>query len=68
MQQVHGKPKHTTVVRLHQLLEGVVVALLGGPNQAIHLWTQTGPKHSGCILGHKTRLLQRFAYFSFTST
>jgi hypothetical protein len=52
-QQVHGEPKHTLVVSADQLLEGVLVAALGRPNQRIHLGTQSGAYRSGCILSHK---------------
>jgi hypothetical protein len=52
-QQVHSEPKDTLVVSADQLLEGVLVAALGRPNQRIHLGTQSGAYRSGCILSHK---------------
>ena len=33
-QQVHRDAEHTMVVRPHQTLKGVLIALLGGPDQA----------------------------------
>jgi hypothetical protein len=32
-EEVHGQPEHTLVVRANQLLESVLVAGLGRPNQ-----------------------------------
>jgi hypothetical protein len=52
-QQVHGEPKHTLVVSANQLLEGILVAALGRPNERINLGTQSGAYRSGCILSHK---------------
>jgi hypothetical protein len=54
-QQVHGEPKHTLIVSADQLLERVLVAALGRPNQRIHVGTQSGAYRSGCILSHKLR-------------
>jgi hypothetical protein len=31
-QQVHGEPKHTLVIGADQLLEGILVSALGGPD------------------------------------
>ena len=54
-QQVHGEPKDTLVVSADQLLEGVLVAALGRPDQRISLGTQSGAYRCGCILSHKLR-------------
>jgi hypothetical protein len=52
-QQIHGEPEHTLVVSADQLLEGILVAALGGPNQRIRLGTHLGAYRSGCIVSHK---------------
>jgi len=43
------------IVSADQLLEGVLVAALGRPNERINLGTQSGAYRSGWILSHKLR-------------
>jgi hypothetical protein len=52
-QQGHGEPEDTLIVSADQLLESVLVAALGRPNQRIDPGTQSRVYRFGCILSHK---------------
>ena len=55
-EEVYGQSEHTLVVCADQLLESVLVAGLGRPDQRINLGTHSGAYGTGCILSHKLTL------------